>query len=199
MVPHAPVTGLHLADGFMTVEALAEAAQKTSDNVAANLLIGRLGGPQALSALFRAIGDEVTRVDRIEPEMNLVPPGEQRDTTTPRAIASSLSRLMHGSLLGVDSRAKLRAWMIDTQTGLRRLRAGFPPDWIAGDKTGTGVANGMSNKHNDVAIAWPQRGGPLVVAAYYEAPAYFETPRAQDDAVLAEVGRVAAAWHAHAS
>lgn len=189
LVPHAPVTSKHLAAGGMNVLALAEAAQKTSDNVAANLLLARLGGPAGFTATLRTLGDDTTRIDRIEPELNLVPAGEVRDTTTPRAMAGLVARLFGTELLGERSRLTLRRWMIDTTTGLRRLRAGLPRDWIAGDKTGTGIAPGMPNKHNDVAIAWPPGRPAIVIAAYYDAPAHYPRMRAEDDAVLAEAAR----------
>lgn len=194
MVPHAPVTQRHLVDRGMRIDALAEAAQTTSDNVAANLLIARLGGPERVTAMFRAMGDGQTRIDRIEPQMNFVPTGEVRDTTTPRAMAQTAARLMTGDVLAEATRARLREWMIATQTGLRRIRAGLPPDWTAGDKTGTGIAAGMPNKHNDVAVIWPPARAPLAVAVYYDAPGEFDRMRAEDDAVLAQVGRVVAAW-----
>ncbi len=194
MVPYAPVTEKHLEDGSMTVAALAEATQTTSDNVAANLLMRRLGGPAQLTRMFRAMGDTVTRIDRWEPEMNLVPAGEVRDTTTPRAIAGLTARLFSGDLLTPASRELLRGWMIATATGQRRIRAGLPADWVAGDKTGTGIAPAMANKYNDVAVIWPPGRAPVVVAAYFDASGHFEKMRAEDEAVLAEVGRIAAGW-----
>jgi beta-lactamase class A len=194
MVSHAPVTQQHLAAGGMTIGALAEAAQTVSDNVAANLLIARFGGPERVTALFRTIGDPETRLDRYETQLNLVPPGEVRDTTTPRGMATGVANLMTAAVLSADSRERLRRWMIATETGKRRLRAGLPPDWIAGDKTGTAFSPGMPNKHNDVAVIWPPQRAPIVVAAYYEAPGEFDTMRAEDDAVLAEVGRIVAGW-----
>ena len=199
MVPHAPVTRQHLAEGGMTIAALAEAAQTTSDNVAANLLVRHLGGPARVTALFRDMGDAQTRIDRYEPGMNLVPAGEVRDTTTPRAMAATAVRVMTGELLSSDSRARLRAWMIATETGKRRIRAGLPADWVAGDKTGTGATPGMPNKHNDVAVIWPPKRPPVVVAAYLEASGHFEPMRPEDDAVLADVGRLVAAWVAKQS
>lgn len=192
-VPHSPVTDRHAEQGWMTVAALAEATQTTSDNLAANLLLHRLGGPQALTALLREMGDSVTRIDRIEPAMNLVPAGEVRDTTTPAAMARTVARLFGGELLNPASQAQLRAWMIATRTGQKRLRGGFPDDWIAGDKTGTGISPVMANKYNDVAVVWRAERAPWVVAAYYEADAHYPSMRAQDEAVLAEVGRIVSA------
>lgn len=198
LVPHAPVTGAHLAEGRMRLIDLAEAAQVTSDNVAANLLLRRLGGPTAVTALIRSWGDVHTRLDRMEPEMNYVPSGELRDTTTPAAMAATALRLFNSELLSASAQARLRGWMIATETGARRLRAGFPADWVAGDKTGTGYRSGMPNKHNDVAIVWRAQRPWLAVAAYYDAPGEFPAARAEDDAVLAEVGQLVAAWSASA-
>ncbi len=200
MVPHAPVTGPNLAKGSMSILDLAEAAQKTSDNVAANLLIKHLGGPAAVTAIFRSWGDNVTRLDRYEPDMNDVPPGEYRDTTTPRAFADMIGRLLtEDRILTAPSRAMLIHWMIDTDTGLKRIRGGLPLSWKAGDKTGTANSDNFNNKMNDIAIFWPPARPPVIVTAFYEADGKYDRIRDSDQAVLAEVGRIAAAravdWH----
>lgn len=194
-VPHAPVAGPATARGGMPLEVLAKAIQVNSDNMAANALMRLLGGPSGLTLWLRTLGDEVTRIDRWEPEMNRVAPGEARDTTTPAAMARSTARLVLGNVLSARSRTRLQGWLVQTQTGLARLRAELPPDWRAGDKTGTGQHPSYADKINDVAVLWPPLGrAPLVVAAYYESPVTTEGPmRAQDQAVLAEVGR----WVSH--
>ena len=195
MVPHSPISSQYLARGGTTVLALAEAMQTTSDNVAANLLLKLLGGPAAFTELLRLAGDTVTRVDRTEPELNRVGPGEVRDTTTPHAMARTVQRQLTGGWLKPDSERLLIGWMEATQTGTKRLRAGFPRGWRSGDKTGTGSAEGMADKYNDIAIAWPPGKPALIVTAYYEAAAR-QGDRAADDnqAVLAEVGRIATVW-----
>lgn len=192
-VAHAPVTQAHAKQGGMRLGALAEAAQKTSDNVAANLLLRRLGGPAAFTQALRELGDAVTRIDRMEPEMNRVPPGDERDTSSPAAIARLAARLVLGNVLTPASRTRLQAWMVDTETGLDRLRAGLPAGWRVGDKTGTSLHPSMPDQINDVAVVWPPRGGPWVLAAYYAAPAS-GSDHIRDDfkAVLVEVGRLAA-------
>ena len=195
ILSHAPVAKEHLARGGMTVLAMAEAIQTTSDNTAANALLKLIGGPAAFTQLLRAGGDQVTRVDRMEPEMNLVGPGEVRDTTTPHAAALTAQRQLLGGWLKPDSKRLLIGWMEATETGTKRLRAGFPPGWRAGDKTGTGTAKGMADKYNDIAIAWPPGMSPIIITSYYETPAnHGGKIRDEDQAVLAEVGRIAAAW-----
>ncbi len=194
MLPHAPVTTEHLEDGGMTIDALAEAAQTTSDNPAANLLLRLIDGPQGFTRRLRTAGDSVTRLDRYELELNYVPKGEVRDTTTPCAMAATVNNFVFGSALLPSSRERLQHWMRETRTGARRIRAGVPSRWIVGNKTGTGIAEGMANKYNDVAVVWPPDAEPVIVAAYYEADGEYDDIRALDEAVLAEVGSIVAAW-----
>lgn len=196
LVPHAPVTQDHVAKGGMRLQALLEAVLVESDNVAANLLLRRLGGPQALTAWLRGLGDEVTRIDRYEPEVNHVPLGEERDTSSPSAMAATVGRFVGSTLLSRPSRDRLIGWLRDTQTGRRRLRVGLPASWKPGDRTGTGLAAGMPDRVNDIAVFWPHGDRtPVVVVAYYEGPRQDSAKiPAEDEAVLAEVGRLAAAW-----
>jgi beta-lactamase class A len=194
MVSHAPVTGANLAAGGMTIGELAKATQITSDNPAANLILRELGGPEALTQRFRLAGDPVTRIDRYEPMMNFVVGDDPRDTTSPAAMAGLIARYLTTDYLSKASKDLLIDWMVETQTGAKRLRAGFPPEWKAGDKTGTGMADGMLDKYNDVAIFWPPGRAPIIVAAYYETAIAYGDIRDEFQAVLAEVGRIASRW-----
>jgi beta-lactamase class A len=198
-LPNSPVTDEARANGRdMTVLALAEAAQTQSDNLAANLLLGLVGGPAGFTSRLREAGDTETRLDRLEPELNFVTAGEVRDTTTPAAMARTVARFLTTDHLSEAARVTLVDWMVATKTGQRRMRAGLPADWRAGDKTGTGIADGMPVKLNDVAIAFPPGRAPIVIAAYYESPVRSTTIRDEDQAVLAEVGRIVAAGVARA-
>lgn len=194
LLPWAPVTGRHVAQGGLSIATLAQAAQTLSDGVAANLLVRRLGGPAAVTALWRSMGDDVSRLDRYEPDLGLVLSADLRDTTTPAAMARFVARITTGDLLAEGSRQRLLEWMQATHTGPRRLRAGLPAAWATGHKTGTGRAEGTTNKCNDVAVTTPPGRGPIVVAAYYDSGESTPRVEARHEAVLAEVGRLAAAW-----
>lgn len=191
IVPYAPVTSEHVGSEGLTVVELAAAAQRTSDNVAANLLLRLLGGPEAFTRSLRSLGDDVTRLDRYEPDMNLVAPGDVRDTTSPAAMARTVGRIVDESFLSPDRREQLETWMVETRTGLSRLRAGLNPDWRTGNKTGTGIAALMPNRTNDVACIWLRDGRRFVVSAYVEADRHYERFRREDEAVVAEVGKLA--------
>ena len=134
-----------------------------SDNTAANLLLGLLGGPEAVTRFARALGDGLSRLDRIEPELNSATPGDPRDTTTPAAMVSNLNTLLFSSLLPERQRVLLRDWLLNSTTGNLRIRAGLPAEWRVGDKTGSG-GNGATN---DVAVAWRPGKSPLLLAVYY--------------------------------
>ena len=190
MIEHAPFTRARIASGA-TLRELAEATQTTSDNPAANILLRALGGPAALTAFWRSLGDEVSRIDRYEPEMNLVPETEFRDTTTPAAMARTVARLIYGDALPEAERAQLKQWMIATQTGLRRVRAGLPAEWVAGDKTGTSGLVGTASTFVDIGFVEPTKDrAAITFAAYYRARGGGPEVAASAERVLMRVGRV---------
>ncbi|HTI66839.1 MAG TPA: class A beta-lactamase [Caulobacteraceae bacterium] len=181
----SPITGAHVGEG-LSVADLCAAAVTVSDNTAANLLLASLGGPAGLTRWLRAQGDAVTRLDRNEPALNSAVAGDPRDTTSPAAAVADLGAFLLGDTLSNASRARLAAWMTATRTGDKRLRAGLPKGWRVGDKTGTG-AHGSSN---DVAIAWPPSGKPILIAAYLTGGAASGEAR---EAAIADLGRLVGA------
>ncbi|CAE6806324.1 hypothetical protein R69749_02860 [Paraburkholderia domus] len=181
----SPVTKAHVAEGAMSVGALCQVIVEVSDNTAAVLLMRGAGGPAGLTQFVRGLGDTVTRFDRYEPESNKY--SGVLDTTTPRSITKSASKILLGNVLSPQSRTQLENWMVACTPGLNRLRAALPPDWIAGDRPGTSV----EEETNDYAIVRPPGRAPLVIAAYYDAPALGMPAR---EAVLREVGAAFVKW-----
>jgi beta-lactamase class A len=191
VIGHAPSVQAALDKGAtsMSVLALAEAAQTQSDNGAANILLRKIGGPARLTAFWRALGDDVSRLDRYEPELNTSHDGDPRDTTTPTAMAFTLRSILTRPVLLSSSRERLIGWMVGTQTGLKRLRGGLPKDWRAGDKTGTMNGAAYPDKTNDLAIVWrPGRDAPFILTGFVEGKAD------SAEAALAQVGALAARW-----
>jgi len=182
----SPVAGANLVKGVLSVGQMCEAAVEYSDNACANLLLARIGGPAALTAFWRSTGDGVTRLDHNEPLLNRSPPGDPRDTTTPRAMAGNLRRFVLGNVLSTDSRKRFTGWLLGCTTGANRLRAGIPRGWTVGDKTG----NNGRDAAGDIAVVWPRPDMPLLVCAYTQGGA----PAAADlDTVFAAIGHLVAA------
>jgi beta-lactamase class A len=162
ILEYAPVTKAHLKEGGMTVGALCKAAIEQSDNTAGNLLLDAIGGPVGLTNFARSIGDQMTRLDRKEPELNSAIPGDERDTTSPAAMCADMERLLQGNVLSESSRRQLEDWLQHNETGSLMIRAGVPKAWSVGDKTGRGE-NGATN---DVAIVRPSGRPPILIAIY---------------------------------
>lgn len=165
ILPTSPVTQGNLSAGNMSISDLCKAIIEYSDNTAANLLLTRIGGPSAMTQFFRDIGDTTSRLDRMETALNSNISGDDRDTTSPQAMARSLSRLaMPTNLLSEHSRALLVQWMRNEQNGQNRIRAAVPNDWTVGNKPGTSP-NGAAN---DIAVLWSPDGVPFVVTVFID-------------------------------
>jgi beta-lactamase class A len=184
LLDYAPVAREHILEGQMTVGQMAEAISTLSDNTAANLLLNAIGGPETMTEFFRNHGDEVTRLDRNEPDLNENASGDERDTTSPAAMASLIQRLMFEEALNDSGREQLAAWAIANQTGGNRIRAGIPEGWTVGDKTGS-----CGTAFNDIGIVWPPSGRAFVLTVYTDRPT---VDAAEVDAAIAEIGELAA-------
>ncbi|MEU1207446.1 class A beta-lactamase [Nocardia sp. NPDC005825] len=184
VVTGSPVTSTRVDTG-MTVSELCDAAITRSDNTAGNQLLELLGGPQGLTQFLRLLGDEKTRSDRWEPELNTDIPGDERDTTTPEALARDYRKLVVGNTLADPERKQLTAWLLANTTGDARIRAGLPPDWKTGDKTGSGDYGTA----NDAAVTWPADGSaPLVIVVLTAKP---DKDATYDNALVAALAKEA--------
>ncbi|WP_118136873.1 class A beta-lactamase [Oceanicella sp. SM1341] len=184
MLEYAPVAARHVG-GSLPVRDLCLAALDMSDNTATNLLIDHLGGPQEITAFLRGIGDEASRADRREPGLNDVPPGDERDTTTPQAMAGTLEALLLGEALGAGAREQLLAWMTPGSVTGKLMRAAVPEGWVVADKSGSG-----STTRNLVGLVMPPARAPVVFAIFLSGA---EADFATRDKAVAEISAAVAA------
>jgi beta-lactamase class A len=182
MISHAPATGPAVG-GALTIEALCQSTVELSDNPAANILIREMGGLDSWRNWYRSIGDSVTRVDRLEPELNLV--GDERDTTTPtQAVANMALLLAPGQTrLTPAHHGLLERWLIGSPSGAGRIKAAAPEGWRVGHKTGTSNLGPI----NDIGLMLPPSGEPVFIAAYYEGSPTDDF--AAGEAIIAEATR----------
>lgn len=182
LLTHSPVTEKYLSSG-VSVETLCAAVVRDSDNTGANLLLQTLGGPAGWTSFVRQIGDETSRLDRMELTLNSAIPGDARDTTTPAAMLQDLQKVLLGDVLSARSRRFLIDAMATSTTGLKRLRAGLPKDWLAADKTGTG----LKGPCNDIGMFTPPGRAPVLACAYLTNATVAD---AEQEAVLADIGHL---------
>jgi beta-lactamase class A len=182
LLEYAPIAEQHVDTG-MSLHDLGDAALRYSDNTAANLLLGEVGGPEGLDAALEEIGDDVISVDRIEPDLSEGVPGDERDTSTPRAMATTLEAFTLGDALPEEESDIIVEMMRGNTTGDDLIRAGVPDDWEVGDKTGSG---GYGTR-NDIAVLWPPEGDPIVLAVMSSRD---QQDAESDDALIAEAAEV---------
>lgn len=161
LVTYSPETEKHAGVG-MTTGDLCAATITLSDNSAANLLLGTMGGPEGFTAFLRSMGDEVSRLDRWETALNEGRPGDPRDTSTPATMVETLESLLFGDVLSHDARRQLELWMQQDKVADALIRASLPKDWAIGDKTGAG-GNGS---RSIIAVIRTPAGDPWLAAIY---------------------------------
>ncbi|WP_441351503.1 class A beta-lactamase [Tuberibacillus sp. Marseille-P3662] len=183
LVPYSPITKKHVDTGMALLK-LAEAAVRSSDNTAGNLLLKALGGPDGFEQALRQIGDNVTQADRYEPNLNEFTPGDTRDTSTPKVLATDLQAFAVGDLLSNDDRERFTNWLQGNATGDTLIRAGAPKGWEVGDKSGAG----NYGTRNDIAVVWPPNREPIVISIMSR----HDTEDAKyDDTLIAQAAKVA--------
>lgn len=159
IITYSPITEDFVNKG-MSLGKIAEAAMQYSDNTAGNLLFEELGGPDGFEKALRESGDTITMADRIEPDLNEAIPGESRDTSTPKALATTLEVFGISEYLPADKQEIFTNWLKGNTTGDSLIRAGVPESWEVGDKSGAG---GYGTR-NDIAIVWPPNREPIIIA-----------------------------------
>lgn len=182
LVTYSPVTEKHVDTGLTLLE-ISEAAIRKSDNTAGNLLLEAIGGPDKFEQALRDIGDDVTKPERYETELNEFTLGNKRDTSTPRAMATNLKKVALGDFLPDDKRELLIDWMTGNESGDPLIRAGAPEEWTVVDKSGAGTYG----TRNDIAVVYPPNKEPIVIAIMSR----HDTENAEyDDALIAETAEI---------
>ncbi len=122
-----------------------------SDNTAANTSDNDRR-TEGANRFLHNMGDHVTRLDRWEPELNEAIPNDERDTTMPAAMATTLRKLLTGELLTLASRQQLIDWMEADKVAGPLLRSALPAGWFIADKSGAGERG--SRYHCSTGARW---------------------------------------------
>ncbi|WP_431868697.1 class A beta-lactamase [Allosphingosinicella sp.] len=116
-VAHSPIAEAFPERTDYTIEALIRAAVAQSDNTAADLLLKRIGGPQALTRFFQRRGIESFRVDRYEYELQ------------PQSVG--LSEFI-GQWIGLDAMMEAKEQVpVEAQRAALRLYLADPRDRVS--------------------------------------------------------------------
>lgn len=137
-----------------------------SDNTATNMLIARLGGIELLNQRFRQWGLTNTALRNILPDLT------GTNTTTPKEMAELLARVSQGDLLSMQSRDRLFAIMLQTETDTL-LPTGIGEGATVAHKTGD-----IGSMVGDVGLIDTPQGKRYIATVMVQRPR--NDPRAQE-------------------
>ena len=141
--------------GTMTLRQLCDAMITTSSNLAANLLIERLGVDR-IRGTVHALGADGMQVLRGVEDGKAFDQG-LNNTTTVRGLLVLFEKLAHGPVVSAKADADMLA-MLARQTFNDAIPAGVPPGTRVAHKTGT-----ITRIHHDAGIVYGDRPYVLVV------------------------------------
>lgn len=168
IVPHSPVYGKVDPDTQVTLKEACRAALSQSDNRAANFIFVNTGGPKALTEWLRQKGDNTTRSDRLEPDLNLSGKNEYRDTTTPSNASLNWQRF--DTQLPESARSQWLADLAANQMAGNLFRSRLPENWTLYDRSGAGSDEFCATRANH-AILVTDKGVRYYAAVHLKAPA----------------------------
>ncbi|MCT8864630.1 class A beta-lactamase [Shewanella xiamenensis] len=182
VVSHSPVMKEFIGKKVTLADAC-KATMTYSDNTAANFAIKKSGGPEGITSFLRSIGDDITRADRYEPDLNTNPEGDLRDTSTANTMAANFNKLLLGNILSTQSKEQLKNWMMGNKVADNMLRLVLPTGWEIADRTG---ANSYGAR-GIISMVWSESQQPLIISIYIKKE---KTSIEEREKVISEIGRV---------
>lgn len=170
---HSPIHDRNPDGVTLPLSRLLHAAASWSDGTAADVLLGLVGGPEAVTAYVRTLGVEGLTVAVTEKDMGRNPEAQYKNWSTPEGAVAVLHALDEGRGLSPKGRAHLLRLLTETPTGPNRIRGRLPEGTPVAHKTGTSrTVDGVTAATNDIGIVTLPDGRRVAVAVFVsESPA----------------------------
>ena len=186
---HSPIRDRNPDGVTLPLADLLEAAASGSDGTAADMLLGLVGGPGAVTTFVRGLGVDGLTVAVTEKDMGRDPQAQFQNWATPEGAVAVLSALDAGHGLSAESQAHLLRLLTETGTGPGRIKGRLPEGTPVAHKTGSSrTVDGITAATNDIGIVTLPDGGRVAVAVFVsDSPA----DDATRERVIADVARAA--------
>jgi len=186
---HSPIRDAHPDGVDLTLADLLRGAASESDGTAADVLLGLVGGPEAVTAYLRRLGIDGLTVAVTENDMGRDPEAQYRNWATPVGAAAVLRALDEGRGLSAESRSHLLRLLTETPTGPNRIRGRLPAGTPVAHKTGSSrTVAGITAATNDIGLVTLPDGRRFAVAVFVSGSPAGDAIR---EAVIADVAREA--------
>lgn len=189
---HSPIRDEFPEGAEMSINELMRFMVSESDGSACDILLKAIGGTTKAEMYLRRIGIKNVKIATDEKAMGT---GDESVQYENWAKPKEMAKLLRIFFLGKDnlsasSRAFLMKLMIETPTGMNRLKGKLPAETIVAHKTGTSnTVNGITRATNDVGIITLPDGRHLIVAVFVSDTKADAKVR---EAVIADIAK--AAW-----
>lgn len=159
-----------------------------SDNTSCDVLLRLIGSPKVVAQYLQSLGVNDIVVANTEKELAQAKAVQYRNYATPDATVVLLRALHEGRGLSASSQALLRQLMMETSTGLKRIKGTLPKGTVVAHKTGTSsTVDGVTAATNDVGLVTLPSGHHLAIAVFVSDAKADITAR---EATISKISRV---------
>lgn len=152
----------------MSIADLLKYSVSLSDNNACDILLDYLGGPSVVDAYVKGLGFDGFSITVSEQKMGEKVNNEFLNWTTPSAVAKLFRTFFHRSLFAPEYKDFLEQALIETSTGMNKLRAGLPAEVVLGHKTGSSMRTeaGVRIADNDAGFVRLPEGKQYYISVF---------------------------------
>lgn len=160
-----------------------------SDNVATDIILRVIGGPEIVNNYVKSIGVAGFHLEDDERGLSLDVATQYRNWFEPAGAVQLLRRISDNSPLTPEHTQMLLNWMQDTSSGQHRIKGELPSGTVVMHRTGTsGTAGGVTYATNDIGLITLPDGRRLAIAIFVTDSTADDEVR---DAVIARIAKAA--------
>lgn len=187
---HSPLQDKYpSAEVDVPLRELLRLAVSESDNVAADIILRVIGGPEVVNGYIKAIGVDGFHLEDDERGLSRDDQTQYRNWFEPAGAVQLLRRISDNSPLTPEHTQMLLKWMQDTSSGQQRIKGELPSGTVVMHRTGTsGTVGGVTYATNDIGLITLPDGRRLAIAIFVTNSTADDATR---DAVIARIAKAA--------
>lgn len=169
-----------------------------SDNNGCDILMRLLGGPKPINDYIHSLGVKDVAIKANEEEMHKEWNVQFSNWSTPKAITELLVKFYTKNLLSKESFNFLWTTMVQTSTGVNRIKGQLPKGTVVGHKTGTSGTNkaGITAAINDMGIVRLPNGKHYAIAVFV---CNTKENEATNDKIISDISKLVWDYYTHKS
>ena len=187
---HSPLQDKYpIAEVDVSLGELLRLTVSESDNVAADIILRVIGGPEVVDGYVRSIGVDGFHLEDDERGLSRDLTAQYRNWFEPAGAVQLLRRISDNSPLTPEHTQMLLNWMQDTSSGPQRIKGELPSETVVMHRTGSSGTEGrVAPATNDIGLITLPDGRRLAIAIFVTDSTADDAAR---DAVIARIAKAA--------